>query len=105
VKTELCDRRIQHERHEWYWRNILRRDCPGLVVDHCGQNSTHTPHWHGEHHNEWCQGGGLAGRCAHGIQMLDHCDDCTDNPDPQVQDVLEVTRRERLSRINPEETS
>jgi hypothetical protein len=65
-----------HGAHEWYWRNILRRECVGLTVAHCGHTGTHVPHWHGEYRDEWCLGSGLAGMCEHGVQMLDECRQC-----------------------------
>jgi hypothetical protein len=74
--TKPCASGLAHGPHEWYWKSILRRDCPGLVVSPCGRDVTHVPHWHGEHRDELCYGSGLAGRCRHGVQMLDACDDC-----------------------------
>ena len=76
MKTEHCGKPTDHSRHEWYWKNILRRDCPGLTVAPCGRDGTHVPHWHGEYRDEWCRGAGLAGVCVHGTGMLDQCDDC-----------------------------
>lgn len=94
MPKSLCTDRTTHGPHEWRmgW-GLLRRNCPGLIVDLCGRSETHVQHWHGEYRDEWCPGAGLAGRCAHGVQMLNHCDDCADNPDPAVRDVLEIRRR------------
>jgi hypothetical protein len=89
--TQLCPDRITHQPHEWYEKWILRRDCPGLTVGFCGQPGTHAGHWYGD--RGLCPGTGLAGRCVHGVQMLNHCGPCTDNPDPAVADVLELRRR------------
>jgi len=72
----FCKNTEAHGPHEWYWRNIFRRNCPGLVVAACGRSETHIQHWCGEFGDELCYGGGLAGRCEHGVQMLDQCDDC-----------------------------
>ncbi len=76
MKKELCSSRLQHDPHEWYWKNILRRNCPGLVVGFCGHQRTHGPHWVGEHYDELCNGSGLAGRCPHGVQLLNGCLEC-----------------------------
>lgn len=73
---ERCKTPTPHDRHEWYWRGILRRDCPGLVVVRCNRDETHIPHWHGERPEMWCRGAGLAAVCEHGIGMLNQCDDC-----------------------------
>lgn len=73
-----CLRGDEHSRHEWYWLNILRRDCPGLTVSYCGHDQTHVPHWHGEYRDEWCRGGGLAAVCEHGVGLLDECEQCTE---------------------------
>lgn len=89
-----CSDRTVHGPHEWYEHWILLRECPGLTVAFCGRDDTHVPHWHGEYRSEWCNGAGLAGRCAHGVQMLDYCEPCCDNPDPAVRDVLELRRRD-----------
>jgi hypothetical protein len=57
VKTTFCGDTKQHSRHEWYWKNILRRDCPGYAEIDWGSIP-------------------LAGCCKHGVGMLDRCDDC-----------------------------
>lgn len=78
MKAERCGDTNAHGQHEWYWKNILRRECPGWnpSVAFCNNNETHAPHWHGEHRDEWCRGSGLAGVCEHGEQALNECDDC-----------------------------
>lgn len=76
MKTEHCPSLTAHGRHEWYWKNILRRDCLGITVAFCGKGRTHSPHRHGEYQNEFCRGLGLAGICEHGVQMLSACDHC-----------------------------
>jgi hypothetical protein len=78
VKQQACDRETPHGPHEWYWRSILRRECPGVVgvMEPCGRKLWHGPHWYGEHRDELCPGLGLAGICAHGVQMLNQCDEC-----------------------------
>lgn len=95
MPASLCADRTAHGPHEWYEKWILRRECPGIVVDLCGQPGTHINHWHGEYRDEWCPGTGLAGRCVHGVQMLDHCDDCADTPDlaESVTDAIKLQRR------------
>lgn len=77
MRYRPCTVGTAHGPHEWYWRNIFRRDCPGLVVAPCGHPHDHGPHWHGEHHDELCHGVGLAAICEHNVQMLNQCDDCT----------------------------
>lgn len=55
---------------------VSRHEYPSLAVAFCGRDDTHVPHWHGEYHDEWCRGGGLAGVCEHGVGMLDACEAC-----------------------------
>lgn len=76
MPEQRCTAGEAHDRHEWYWRGILRRECPGLLVVQCHEDTTHIPHWHGRGLPMWCRGAGLAGVCAHGVWMLDECDDC-----------------------------
>lgn len=76
MKTDPCPATVAHSPHEWYWRHILRRRCPGLVVEFCGRDDTHSPHRHGEYRDEFCRGLGLAGVCEHGEQMLNECKEC-----------------------------
>lgn len=74
---DLCeDLYRDHGTHEWYWKNILRRQCPGVTVAPCGYLHRHGPHWCGEHHDEMCRGAGFAAVCEHGVQFLNQCDDC-----------------------------
>nr|WP_221374498.1 hypothetical protein [Actinoplanes polyasparticus] len=78
MRSHPCPDAKPHGRHEWYWKNILRRDCAGVIglVLPCGRDETHSQHWHGEYFDEWCWGSGLAGRCEHGEQMLNECEQC-----------------------------
>ena len=76
--TKRCNDITAHGPHEWSWKRILRRECPGLVVAFCGRDETHGPHWHGEYRDELCHGCGLAGLCKHGVGMLDECPRCED---------------------------
>jgi len=76
MHSQPCTSGLAHDPHEWYWKNILRRNCPGLVVAFCGRDETHVPHFHGEYRDELCYGLGLAGLCKHGEQMLNDCELC-----------------------------
>lgn len=56
--AKRCSDPSAHGRHEWYWMNIFRRDCPGRQ----GRvNWDEVP---------------LAGFCVHGVGMLDACEEC-----------------------------
>jgi hypothetical protein len=76
MRTKNCGTLTDHGRHEWYWRNILRRHCPGVLSGLCADPTWHGPHWNNLEHSELCRGVGLCGICPHGIQWLDHCDEC-----------------------------
>lgn len=80
MRREPCTKAEPHGPHEWYWRSILRRECPGVVgvMQSCGLERWHGPHWHGEYGDELCPGLGLAAICEHGEQMLNQCDKCTE---------------------------
>jgi hypothetical protein len=45
-----------HGPHEWYWKNILRRECPG-------REAARAPHPFGD-------------VCEHGVGFLDECKQC-----------------------------
>jgi hypothetical protein len=76
MPRQQCTDGTAHGPHEWYWRNILRRECRGLRFEFCGREETHGPHWRNGGRGEACNGLGLAGRCEHGVQMLDECKQC-----------------------------
>lgn len=38
MKFHPCPDTKPHGQHEWYWKNILRRDCPGLPTCLCSDH-------------------------------------------------------------------
>ena len=90
LKHQFCGHVATHQPHPWrpVWRRwtistVLievggrGRWCEGGTISRCGRDITHPVHWHGELRDELCPGGGLAGVCKHGVQMLNDCPRCT----------------------------
>ncbi|MET0417301.1 MAG: hypothetical protein ABW022_14915 [Actinoplanes sp.] len=75
MKHQPCPDGTAHGPHEWYWKNILRRSCPGLVVAFCGRDECSEAHWCGEFFDEWCPGREEPA-CEHGRPLLDECLRC-----------------------------
>jgi hypothetical protein len=74
--SKPCGQLVDHEAHPWGWLGVFAKQCPGMTTVHCNLKQWHGPHWVDARKGQLCRGEGFGAICAHGVQVLDACQEC-----------------------------